>query len=41
MYQEAYEPEYNQQYEEDIEPTETDIDDEADLDEGTVMGAKP
>lgn len=39
QYEEVYEPEY-QEYEEDIEPTETDIDDEADLDEGTVIGTK-
>jgi len=39
QYEEVYEPEY-QEYEEDIEPTETDIDDEADLDEGTVIGVK-
>jgi hypothetical protein len=37
QYEEVYEPEL---YEEDIEPTETDIEDEADLDEGTVIGAK-
>jgi hypothetical protein len=38
QYDDEYAPEY--QYEEDIEPTETDFDDEADLDEGTVIGAK-
>lgn len=37
QYEEVYEGE---QYDEDIEPTETDIDDEADLDEGTVIGGK-
>jgi len=36
-----YDPQSYPQYEEDIEPTETDFDDGADLDEGTVVGSKP
>jgi hypothetical protein len=38
QYQDDYDDQY--QYEDEIEPTETDIDDEADLDEGTVVGAR-